>query len=56
MRDRVDQLAHHIRQIVGRIEAAVQAPTTCCSLCGCLLRRGEATCPNCALTNVRRAS
>lgn len=47
-----DTLAHHLIQVLGRLDAATFRATRCCDTCGCLLLRGE-TCPNCALTNAR---
>ena len=47
-------LAHHLTQILGRIEATTQqAATYCCATCGCLCRRGE-SCPACALPNATK--
>lgn len=53
--DHATRTVQHLVQVLGRIEAAVQHPTHCCTNCGCLCRRGE-TCPNCAIANIRRAS
>lgn len=53
--DDVERTSHALVQVLGRIEAALQRHTRCCHHCGCLLIRGE-NCPNCALTQIRRAS
>lgn len=47
--DQADRLAHQLTQVLGRIEAAITGPRTyCCTVCGCLCKRGESY-PACAL-------
>jgi rubrerythrin len=48
----VTDLAHHLTQILGRIEAASASRTYSCAVCGCLCLRGE-SCPSCALNHVK---
>lgn len=47
-----DQLAHHLVQVLARLDGATFRASTTCEACGCLLLRWE-NCPNCALTNTR---
>lgn len=52
----MNELGHHLTQVLGRIETTARHPRTyCCHACGCLCRRGE-SCPNCALDATERAA